>query len=446
MALLTTPLKKKPSWLACTAALGLLAGPSAAMDLMQAYQIALQQDATVRAVRAAAQASDELVEQAKAQRLPDISFNATRNRNDLANKAKPHDYYSSHNASLSLRQPIFHMATVVGVEQAHRTRADVEAQLQRELQNLGVRVSDAYLQLLFSQDQLALMQLQKDATTTGLDAAHKLLKAGKGTRTDIDEAQTKLDIAISQELEVRQQLDYARRQLEILVNQPVETLSPLDADRLSAWSPELRSVQDWLTQAEDSSPDIQQLKARVDVARLEIERAASGHLPTLDAVAQWTRNYRDGDASARNSNYTQGSIGLRLNLPLYAGGEVNSAVRKAVAEELRAKEMLEAGRRELSLRIHTEFRGVSEGRVRIQAQEQVARSAAQMVISIRQSFKGGVRTLLDLLNAEQEKERALRDLARMRYTYLMSCVRLQSLVGSNGEASIAAINALLTTP
>lgn len=280
---------------------------------------------------------------------------------------------------------------------------------------------------------------------TQLDAARKLLDAGSGTRTDIDEAQARLDMAVAQELEIRQQLDYARRQLETLVNQPVEALSPLDESKFAAWAPEQRSVEDWLALAEDNSPEIRQQKARLDVARLEIEKARTGHLPTLDAVAQWTRSGSE-NVTTPSSSYTNRVIGLQLNMPLFAGGYVSSTVRQAVAEQVQARELLESARRDLSLRIHTEFRGVSEGRLRIRALEQAARSATQLVVSSRRSFEGGARTLVDILNAEQQKELALRDLARARYTYLVSCVRLQALAGGDRDSSIAAVNALFKTP
>ena len=416
------------------------------MDLQQAYQAALQQDATIRAARAAADVGDERVEQAKAMRYPNVAFSAARNRNDLSNTQRNvlgrsvtvDENYTSHNATLTLRQPVYRKSLSVGLEQAHQMRAEVGAQLDRELQNLGVRVTDAYLQLLLAQDQLALARAQKNTTTTQLDA-------GSGTRTDIDEAQARLDMAVAQELEIRQQLDYARRQLETLVNQPVEALSPLDESKFAAWAPEQRSVEDWLALAEDNSPEIRQQKARLDVARLEIEKARTGHLPTLDAVAQWTRSGSE-NVTTPSSSYTNRVIGLQLNMPLFAGGYVSSTVRQAVAEQVQARELLESARRDLSLRIHTEFRGVSEGRLRIRALEQAARSATQLVVSSRRSFEGGARTLVDILNAEQQKELALRDLARARYTYLVSCVRLQALAGGDRDSSIAAVNALFKTP
>ena len=118
-------------------------------------------------------------------------------------------------------------------------------------------------------------------------------------------------------------------------------------------------------------------------------------------------------------------------------------MRQAVAAHERAREMLEALRRDLGVRVHREFRGVTEGVLRIRALEQAVRSAELAVESNRKSFLAGSRTTLDVLNAEQQKTLALRDLAQARYLYLVSRLRLQSLAGEDRQAIVAEINAWL---
>jgi outer membrane protein/protease secretion system outer membrane protein len=141
-----------------------------------------------------------------------------------------------------------------------------------------------------------------------------------------------------------------------------------------------------------------------------------------------------------NSRYDNKTIGLQLSVPLYAGGYVSSTVRQAVATQERVQEMLEATRRDLGVRVHREFRGVTEGVLRIKALEQAVHSAEQAVVSNRKSFQAGSRTTLDVLNAEQQKTMALRDLAQARYLYLVSRLRLQSLAGEDRLANVAQVN------
>ena len=208
--------------LAC-AALMMVGVPTYAMDLQQAYQAALLQDATTRAARAALQASDERVSQAKAQRYPNLSMSAGYQRNNLdrtqpnflGQEATVNDRYSSKNTTLTLRQPLYRKAIAVTIEQTQAQRDDVEAGLQKETQNLAVRVAEAYTQILFARDQLDFMDAQKAATSTQLEAARKQFAGGSGTRTDIDEAQARLDMAVALELEARQQQGFAQRQLAL---------------------------------------------------------------------------------------------------------------------------------------------------------------------------------------------------------------------------------------
>ena len=144
-----------------------------------------------------------------------------------------------------------------------------------------------------------------------------------------------------------------------------------------------------------------------------------------------------------NNRYTNKSLGLQLNIPIFAGGFVNSQVRQALAEQERAREALEALRRDLGVRVHREFRGVTEGVLRVRALEQAVRSTEQVALSNRRSFEAGSRTLVDTLNAEQQKVSAQRDLAQARFVYLISRVRLQALAGGPKTEVIEEVNAAL---
>jgi outer membrane protein/protease secretion system outer membrane protein len=162
----------------------------------------------------------------------------------------------------------------------------------------------------------------------------------------------------------------------------------------------------------------------------------------VDAVAQWS-NSGSENITRVNSRFENKTIGLQLNIPLYSGGYVNSTIRQAVAEQTRVEESLEALRRDLGVRVHKEYRGVSEGVMRVKALEQAARSAEQMMKSTQMSLSAGSRTQLDVLNAQQQFTLALRDLAQARLVYLLSRVRLASLVGDDAMVSVEQVNGSL---
>jgi outer membrane protein/protease secretion system outer membrane protein len=438
------------SGLAIAMAALLAAAPAWSIDLRQAYEAAQANDATVRAARATADANREQLPQAKSQRLPNVALSAGRNYNDLTSKTQNflgepvttvNRYYSG-NQALTIRQALYRPFVAASVKQAEAVVRDADATLERDEQSLVVRVGEAYFEALLAEDQLVLVGAQKRTYTTQLDAAKKSLAAGSGTRTDIDEAQARLDLTYAQELEIQQNVEYTRRQLESITGQPLGTLARLDLTRFVPGAPTPSVVDDWIARAEQASPEIKALRARVEASTFEIEKAKAGHKPTLDAIAQWSRNSSDSVTNV-NSRYDNKSIGLQLTVPLYQGGYVNSTVRQAVAASERARELLEAQRLDLSVRVHKEFRGMTEGVLRISALEQAVRSAEQAVLSNQMSFKAGARTTLDVLNAEQQKTTALRDLAQARYVYAISRLRLQSLAGDERAASVSEVNAWL---
>ena len=436
---------------ACLALLGMAAAlPAWSLDLRQAYESAYENDATIRAARAGAQASREKLPQARAQLRPNVSLNASRNHNDLTSKTqnfqgepvRAENQYYSGSQTLSVRQPLYRPYLSALVRQAEAQVEDANAALERDEQTLVTRVGEAYFDALLAQDQVLLIEAQKTTYTTQLDAARKGLEAGTGTRTDIDEAQARLDLTLAQELEALQNVEYTRRRLESLMGQPVDVLAGLDVERFNPTVPVPGLVDAWVERAEQASPELQSLRAQLDAARMEVDKAQAGHKPTLDAVAQWSRSNSDSVTNV-NSRYDNKSIGLQLSVPLYAGGYVSSSVRQAVAAQERAREALEAARRDLGVRVHREFRGMTEGVLRVKALEQAVRSAEQAVLSNQMSFQAGSRTTVDVLNAQQQKTTAQRDLAQARYLYLVSRLRLQALVGEDRQASVAQVNSAL---
>ncbi len=420
------------------------------MDLLQAYQAAQQQDATILASRAAAQAGRERLPQARSQLLPNISASVGRNQNNLVSivpnslgqEQTSESHYPSSNRTLTLRQPLFRSYLAAQYRQAEAQVQDAEATLAQDEQNLAVRVSGAYFEAMLTHEQLDLILAQRKAYTTQLDAARKSLAGGSGTRTDVDDAQARLDMNAAQEIEARQNMDYTLKQLETLVNQPVDKLAVLDVAKLELLDPQPNVLQDWIDRAEARSPQLRSLRAQAEASRQEVKKAGAGHTPTLDAVAQWSRSESENILNVQSS-YTNGSVGLQLNIPIFSGGYVNSTVRQALAGQEHAEQSLEAGRRDLGVRVYKEFRGMTENIPKVRALELALRSADQLVLSSRKSFQAGSRTVMDVLNAEQQRMVVLRDLAQARFMYLISKIRLLALVGAADDEAVAAINRML---
>ncbi len=432
-------------------AAALLLTPAWALDLRQAYEAAEQNDATIRSSRAGAEGMREKLPQARAQRRPNISFNAGANRNSLKSTSETilgprtnQSYYNSNNQALQLRQPLYRPFLSAQEKQAEAQVEGANAMLEQDEQGLVLRVSEAYFDALLARTQRDLVAAQKLTYTSQLDAATKGFQAGSGMRTDIDEAQARVDMSLAQELEAAQNVEFTRRRLEVLIGKPFDTLADLDAASFRPQAPAPASLAEWTAQAEAANPELRSLQAQVDASAQEINKAKAGHKPTLDAVAAISRSDSDSVTSV-NTVYNQKYVGLQLSVPLYAGGYVSSQVRQAVADQERTREALEAARRDLGSRVYEQYRAMTEGVLRISALEQAVRSAEVALESSRKSLKAGVRTTVDVLNAEQQRTLTARDLAQARYMYLLARIRLQSLAGHDRWVNVEQANANLIT-
>ncbi|NBS97640.1 MAG: channel protein TolC, partial [Betaproteobacteria bacterium] len=350
--------------------------------------------------------------------------------------------YVSRNETLILRQPLLRQQQRAGVRQANHQIEETEALLEREVQNLAVRVAAAYFDLMQARDQAQLLAAQSEFLQSRLTAAGRAIASGTGTRTDLDDAQARFDLNRAQRLEASQAIQTRRRQLQALVNRPIGELSSLEPMRLSLAPPTPGTAEEWVLIAIDNSPEVRSARARLDAATEEVNRTKAAHYPTVDAVAQWQRS-RSEVITQPQTGYTNSSIGVQMNLPLYSGGYIESTVREARAQQVRLSEVLEATQLDLGVRVHTEFNGITEGIDRVKALEVAARSAEVALDSARKSVLAGVRTSLDVLNAQQQRTQVLRDLAQARYGLLLSRVRLLSLAGRIDETAFAQLSASL---
>jgi outer membrane protein TolC len=266
----------------------LAAAPAAALDLVQAYELARQQDTELRAARAARDVGMERVPQAQAQLRPKITIGINQSFNNLQRSVGSSplvaDTNQGYQQSLQMRQSVYSKPLRLGLLQAQQEERNAEAILQSAEQALVVRLAQAYFQVLLSQDSLKLLLKQQALYEAQADAARKSLAAGAGTRTDIDEAVVRLDLSKSDELDIRQQAAVANTQLAILLGRPPVGLSELRAEPLVPQVADTRPLEEWVKLAQDRSPELRAIQAQVEAARLGVERAQAAGQPTLDAV------------------------------------------------------------------------------------------------------------------------------------------------------------------
>ena len=436
-------------WLACVAA-ALLASsnPVGAADLLGAYRQALENDANFLAARANAAAAREAVPQARAGLLPNLSFSASRSKNNtditqntiLGPRTSQFDYFAE-GQNLTLRQPLYRRANLAQYRQAEAQVAGADLTLDKERQNLATRVAGAYFDVLAAQDQLRFAAEQKKTYYEQWQRAVVMLDKGAGTRTDRDETKARYDGVVAQEIDAANAVDLAERTLASITGQPVAAaaLAPLDERRLPLEAPTPASFDEWVALAENSNPELASLRYGIETYSQEVDKQRSGHLPTLDFIAQ--RSYSASETvSIIGSQYNTDLVGIQVSIPLFSGGAVLSAERQALAGLERARQQYEAGKRQMTLNLRREFNNVTQGIVKIRALEEAFKSAKLALASTEMGVNSGTRNTLDVLYARQQVFSAQRDLGKGRYDYVVARLRLKAAAGTLGEGDFELVN------
>jgi outer membrane protein len=416
----------------------LLAANAHAVDLVQTYQQALANDPVYTSARYALSASNETSIQGRAALLPVIGFGGNYSRAGESWKTVTNNY------SLQLTQPLFRPAYWQQYQESKLSVAAGEVKFAQAVQDLMLRVSQAYFDTLTAQDVLATLQAQKSAIAEQLASAKRNFEVGTATITDTNEAQASYDLVIAQEIAASNNLEVARNVLQQIIGKPPAPLATLRPGvQLSA--PQPAAIESWVSSAEEQNFGVVGQQIALDSAKYEIKKNRAGHLPTVDLVA--SRAHSDVSGSPipfYNISQMNNSIGVQWTIPLYAGGAVNSSVRQAVALEDKARSDLESARRNAALNARQAYLGVNSGLAQIKAYEAAEISSQSSLDSNRLGYQVGVRINIDVLNAQQQLFSTRRDLAKARYDTLMNSLKLKSAVGTLKEEDLQQINALLT--
>lgn len=422
---------------------------AAAPNLAQAARLgdvldmARASDAQYAAARAVAQSGRERLPQALAANRPSVNFSFSQRRNRDGSTAFDDTLgYDASSAALTVVQPVFRLLNKATIEQAEWQVQLVEQQLAFAEQDLLLRVARGYFDVLQAQDELAAATSQKEALAQQLAQAKRSFEVGTVPVTDFNEAQTRNDLALAQEIAARNELELKRRVLERVIARPLPPLARLVPQaRVILLDPR---AQDALVDAapNDALP-VAIGRLAVEVAAKEIARREAGHNPTLDLFFNVGRNRNTNYGRFGGTDTRQASIGLDLNFPVYQGGVVNSRTREAIADRLRAEEELLNAQRQARLDAQQAQLGVQSGGALTEALSQALRSAETQLRSTQRGQQVGVRTRVDVLNAEQQLFATRRDLAAARYRTLVAALQLKAAAGALREPDLRALDALL---
>ncbi len=420
------------------------AGAAQAQSLTALYQAANTYDATYQAAKSQYEANLARAEQAKAGLLPTAGLSANISRSNFENNNPKTDRsFGSQGATLSANQPLYRPANRATAAQGERQAEQAKSALQTAEQDLIVRVTQAYFDVLASQDSLTFVKAQKTAVAEQLAAAKRNFEVGTSTITDTREAQARFDLVTAQEIAAENDLRVKRIALDQLVGKPGTVPKSL---ALPVKLPDLlpADVNLWVTQSEEQHPSIKAAQLATEIAKLETAKAEAGHKPTLDATASYNIAHNNGStAGIANNRTNNATIGLAFNLPLFAGYATQNRIKETLQLEDKARSDLEAAKRSIAQATRTAYFGVLSGQGQVKALEAAEASSQSALDANKLGYQVGVRINIDVLNSQSQLFQTKRDLAKARYDVLVGGLRLRQANGSLKSEDLNSVNALL---
>jgi outer membrane protein len=424
-----------------------------AQSLVEVYEAARGYDAGFISAKAQFEANLAKANQTLGGILPNIALSASatrtyfqgRNDNGSAWPIAPNPrVYGTGVGAVTLVQPIYRPAAWAAYRQGGHLLQQAAAQYEAAEQDLLVRVSQAYFDVLTSEDSLALVQAQKAAVGEQLASAKRNFEVGTATITGVRDAQARFDLSNAQEIAAANDLRIKRLALDL-----VSGLSDAKPKRLANASQLVEApkedVNTWVSQSESTSTAVRQAQLGLEIASQEVNKATAGHKPTLDAQVSYSgvRNVDGSATSPSGSHIFNPSAAVVLNVPLFAGFSTMYKVKEAVALEDKARSDYENARRATAQATRTAYFGLVAGLSQVKAYEAAEASSQSALDANKLGYSVGVNINIDVLNSQSQLYQTKRDLAKARYDVLVGNLKLRQAAGTLTPADLQPINALL---
>jgi outer membrane protein len=344
----------------------------------------------------------------------------------------------------SLNMQIYHHDTWLRLSTAKKSAHQSDLNYQIAKQNLIVRVTEAYFALLSAKDDLGFAQAEKKAIARQLEQTKQRFSVGLTAITDVHEAQAQYDNAVTEEIRSENAIYNAEENLRVITNYYPRNISVLNTESFSTTAPVPNSADDWQKTAVAKSLDLISAKIGIDLAKDAIQISRSGHYPTLDFGAR----YNSGDTETEINNIKSAddgaldnySVGVTLNVPIYAGGAVSTSVRKAQNRFVSASQDLSLVYRDVVRTTRNSYNTVIASISGIKALEQSVLSAEKALEATEAGFEVGTRTIVDVLDSTRNLYNAKRNLSSTRYGYIQNVLVLKRAGGTITEEDITMIN------
>lgn len=417
-------------------------------DLLSLYREAIAADPAIASAKASLAAARERVSLAQSANGPTAAMTAggglnLAGFNSFGPKNNADRAYLNASVGANASYPLRRTGTAVNIEQADAGVRLAEIAVDAARQDVIVRLAQAYFDVLQAQDTLTLVGAQKAAVSEQLAQAKRNFEVGTATIVDTNEAQARYDLVLAQEVIAGNDLETKRWALRSVVGRYETNLKGLRPG-LDPAEPTPNSMENWVSQSELRNFAVRVAQQQVNVSQYEIERQKRTNDWTLDLVGNAGAGLATGSAGNNVDTFSRNAfIGVQFAKPLFTNGATDARIREAMANVDKLRNDIEVAKRNAQQSTRTAYLGVVSGLSTIQAQQQALKSAETVLASTRLGLEVGVRTNLDVLNAQQSIFAVRRDLAAARYNAIVNTLRLKGATGTLDEPDVALANGYL---
>jgi protease secretion system outer membrane protein len=418
-----------------------------ALSLTAAYDASRVNDPTVQSAAHAFEASTHEEAIGRGGLYPQVSLTSRYGYGGRTDGGDDSSYvnsndYQSNNVTLAAQQPLYDKGRWAAYQEG-KARGQLGTQLFDVAgQTLYDRVAKGYFDVARAENEIKLIAQQKAAINGLVTQSKKLYQGGQGAITDVDEAQARLDLVEAQEAEAQARRVAALRALSGRASVAIDDIQAMD-EELPAGTPipPERDLSYWTDIAREANPELAARLAAVKVAEAQADSQRAGHYPTLSLTSQLSRreNRQYQEQDPRQDAYY---VGVQLDIPLYSGGAVRASVAKAEAQVAGAQSDYDVQRQQLAEDIEADYLGVVAGFAKSKAMQRAVESNQRALISTQKGFQGGVRSTVDILDAQQRVFQARRDLLDTKLDMLQSYVSLHTHTGQMNRAVLEQVQNL----
>ncbi len=424
-------------------------GFAQAADLNEIYAQALANDPVVNRAKAIRDTAYSGIKLSRSNLLPKISGSIGYSMSDSESALSATTISTTDTTALGyqlgLNMSLYNHANYVGLDRAEKAAQQAEATYSATLQNLIVRVVDAYLNILRAKDNVEFVQAEKRAIERQLEQTKQRFEVGLTAITDVHEAQANFDTTVASEIRALNALELRKEQLREITGKFYERVDLLNTETFSATPPTPITVDAWLALAQDKNLDLQAAQFAVDIAKQDIDSAFAGNYPTLSlsgSLSGSDAERNDVDLPRTNSN----SLGITLNVPIFTGFATTAQTESARSRFVAESETLEQTYRATVRNVRNSFNDIRANESTIKAFEQAVVSAESALRATEAGFDVGTRTIVDVLNSTRNLFNARKNLANARYDFITSVINLKRAAGTLSVTDLNAINQGLVAP